>query len=126
MISGCGIVRARGPKKLITLAPTDTVGHAIELMRKYDIEHLPVMEEKNPIGSISEGGLFQKLIDFPGLPQEPVSAHLEPSFPVVGLDTPLEKTSRSITKDMGAALTKDEAGQYHIVTKYDIIQSIGN
>ncbi|MEN9525618.1 MAG: hypothetical protein RLZZ256_1002, partial [Bacteroidota bacterium] len=45
---------------------------------------------------------------------------------IVGLDTPLEKVGRGITKDQGAVLTRDEAGQYHIITKYDIIQSAGN
>ena len=119
------VVSARGPKKLITLSAGDPVSEAIHLMRKYDIEHIPVFSESGPIGSISESGLFQKLIDNPGLPQETIDSHLEPSFPVVSLDMPLEKLSRSISKDRGAVLTRDEAGQYHIVTKYDIIQSVG-
>jgi cystathionine beta-synthase len=120
------IVSARGPKKLITLSAEDKIADAIALMRKYDIEHLPVMTDGQPVGSISEGGLFQKLIDNPALPSEPISAHLEQAFPIVGLDTPLEKVGRGITKDQGAVLTRDEAGQYHIITKYDIIQSAGN
>lgn len=120
------VVSARGPKKLITLTPNDNVSAAIELMRKYDIEHIPIFEGSAPIGSVSEGGLFQKLIDHPALPHDRIGNHLEPSFPTVSLDTPLEKLSRTISKDMGAVLTRDEAGQYHIVTKYDIIQSIGN
>ncbi|MFM7672632.1 MAG: pyridoxal-phosphate dependent enzyme [Bacteroidota bacterium] len=119
------VVNARGPKKLITLCPTDPVSLAIELMRKYDIEHIPVMEHGLPVGSVSESGLFQRLIDRPTLPQETIGSHVESSFPEVNLDTPLEKLSRTINKEVGAVLTKDEAGQYHIVTKYDIIQSLG-
>jgi len=120
------VVSARGPKKLITLTPSDKVSAAIELMRKYDIEHIPIFSDSLPIGSVSEGGLFQKLIDHPALPHDLIGSHLEPAFPIVSLDTPLEKLSRTINKDMGAVLTRDEAGQHHIVTKYDIIQSIGN
>jgi cystathionine beta-synthase len=120
------VVSARGPKKLITLSPSDKVSAAIELMRKYDIEHIPIFSDSLPIGSVSEGGLFQKLIDHPALPHDLIGSHLEPAFPIVSLDTPLEKLSRTINKDMGAVLTRDEAGQHHIVTKYDIIQSIGN
>ncbi len=120
------VVSARGPKKLITLQPQDTIAAAIQMMRKYDIEHIPIMENGIPVGSISESGLFQKLIDNPGLMQATVAENMEPAFQVVGLDTPLETLSRSINRETGAALTKDEAGQYHIVTKYDILQSIGN
>lgn len=120
------VVNSRGPKKLLTLAPTDTIAKAIELMRKYDIEHIPILDEGQPVGSVSESGLFQKLIDSPTLPHAVIGDHLEPNFPQVSLDTPLEKLSRLINKEVGAALTKDEAGQYHIVTKYDIIQSLGN
>ena len=58
--------------------------------------------------------------------QNSIKNNLEPNFPQVSLDTPLEKLSRTINKEVGAVLTKDEAGQYHIVTKYDIIQSLGN
>ena len=120
------VVNSRGPKKLITLSPSDRIGSAIEWMRKYDIEHIPVMEAGTPIGSISESGLFQKLIDTPTLPHSLVGDHMETAFPQVSVDTPLEKLSRMITKENGAVLTKDEAGQYHIVTKYDIIQSLGS
>jgi len=120
------VVNSRGPKKLLTLSPTDPISKAIELMRKYDIEHVPILDQGQPVGSVSESGLFQKLIDSPTLPHSMIGDHLEPSFPQVSLDTPLEKLSRTINKEVGAVLTKDEAGQYHIVTKYDIIQSLGN
>ena len=120
------VVNSRGPKKLLTLSPTDPISKAIELMRKYDIEHVPILDQGQPVGSVSESGLFQKLIDSPTLPHSMIGDHLEPSFPHVSLDTPLEKLSRTINKEVGAVLTKDEAGQYHIVTKYDIIQSLGN
>lgn len=120
------VVNARGPKKLITLSPADQISTAIELMRKYDIEHIPILDNGQPVGSVSESGLFQKLLDAPTLPQANIGDYLESDFPQVGLDTPLEKLSRIINKEVGAVLTKDEAGQYHIVTKYDIIQSLNS
>ena len=55
-----------------------------------------------------------------------VAEVLEPSFPLVAFDTPVERLSHLINKENGAVLAKDEAGSYHIVTKYDVIQSLGN
>ncbi len=51
---------------------------------------------------------------------------MEPAFPVVAYSTPIEKLRTLINKDNGAVLAKDEAGNLHIVTKYDVIQALGN
>ena len=41
-------------------------------------------------------------------------------------DTPAEKLRLYITKENGAVMAKDEAGSYHIITKYDVIAALGN
>jgi cystathionine beta-synthase len=120
------VVSARGTKRLITVEPSQTVLEAVELMKKYDIEQIPVMNGNGPAGAISEGGLFQKIFDNPEIKNAKVQDVIEPSFPVVAYDTPVEKLSHLINKENGAVLAKDEAGNYHIVTKYDVIQSLGN
>ncbi|MBS1761222.1 MAG: pyridoxal-phosphate dependent enzyme [Bacteroidetes bacterium] len=120
------VVSARGNKRLITVAPEQTVAEAVELMKKYDIEQIPVMIGANLTGSISEGGLFQKIFNNPEIKNAKVEDVLEHSFPVVSFDSPVEKLSHLINKENGAVLAKDEAGNFHIVTKYDVIQSLGN
>lgn len=119
------VVSARGIKRLITIDPSQTVAEAVELMKKYDIEHIPVMNSTGPVGAISEGGLFQKIFDNPDLKHAKVQEVLEPSYPIVAFDTPVEKLSHLINKENGAVLAKDEAGNFHIITKYDVIQSLG-
>ena len=49
---------------------------------------------------------------------------MEQAYPMVAFDTPVERLSAYITKEIGAAMAKDESGFYHIVTKHDIIQSL--
>jgi cystathionine beta-synthase len=120
------VVSARGTKRLITIEPQQTVLEAVELMKKYDIEQIPVMNGNGPIGAISEGGLFQKIFANPELKNAKVEEVIEPSFPLVAFDTPVEKLSHLINKENGAVLAKDEAGSFHIVTKYDVIQSLGH
>lgn len=119
------VVSARGTKKVITVEASQTVSEAVELMKKYDIEHIPVMNGAGPVGAISEGGLFQKIFDNPEIKNAKVADVLEPAYPIVAFDTPVEKLSNLINKENGAVLSKDEAGNYHIVTKYDVIQSLG-
>ena len=119
------IVNARGKQRTITVGPSQTVSEAVELMREYDIEHIPVMNGNGPIGSISEGGLFQKVFSNPDIKTEKVDQVMEKAFPIVEFETPIEKLRTLINKENGAVLSKDEAGNLHIVTKYDVIQALG-
>lgn len=115
-----------GKQKLVTIEPTRTVSDAVELMRKYDIEHIPVINGSGPVGAISESGLFQKIFSNPDIKNASIETVMEPAFPIVDINTPIEKLRTLINKDNGAVLSKDELGNYHIVTKYDVIQALGN
>jgi cystathionine beta-synthase len=118
------IVNARAGKKLVTIQPTHTVAEAVELMKKYDIEQIPVMNGNGIVGAVSENGLFQKVFSNPEIKNSTVESVMEPAYPIVAFDTPVERLGSLITKENGAVLAKDEKGDYHIVTKYDVIQSL--
>jgi cystathionine beta-synthase len=119
------IVNARsGKQKLIAVTLDQSIAEAVELMKKYDIEHIPVMNNGVPVGSISENGLFQKMFSNPDIRQLSVAAMLEHAYPLVDFNTPVERIGTLITKENGAVLSRDETGNYHIVTKYDIIQAM--
>jgi cystathionine beta-synthase len=119
------VVNARGKQKLITIEPTQSVADAVELMKKYDIEHIPVINKDGEIiGSVSESGLFQKVFSNPEIRTEKIEQVMEKSFPMVAFDTPIEKLGTLINKENGAVLAKDESGSFNIVTKYDIIQAL--
>lgn len=119
------VVSGRGSKqKLIKVSPDQPVNEAIELMKKYDIEHIPVFEQEQNVGSISENGLFNKILHHNDLKEKKIREVMESPFPEVAFDTPVERLGKYINKENGAVLGKDESGAYHIVTKYDIIQSL--
>ena len=114
-----------GKQKLVTVEPSQTVAEAVDLMKKFDIENIPVMNGNGPIGAISENGLFQKIFSNPDIKNSKVENVMERPYPMVEFNTPVEKLSTLINKENGAVLSKDEAGNYHIVTKYDVIQALG-
>lgn len=119
------IVSSRGSKqKLISINSKHTVSEAVSLMRKYEIEHIPVIDNETIVGSISENGLFQKLFSNPEIKETEVQYVLENSYPLVDFNTPVEKISALINKENGAILSKDESGMIHIITKYDILQAL--
>lgn len=118
------VINGRGSKKIITVTPTQTVMEAITLMKKYDIENIPVLEAGVNVGAISESGLFSKILNDVDIKNQPIQQVMEKPYPEVSFDTRVERLSTFITKENGAVLSKDDSGTYHIVTKYDIIQSL--
>ena len=94
-------------------------------MKKYDIEHIPVVKMGGDlIGSISENGLFQKIFSNPEIKTEKIEQVMEKPIPIVAFDTPVEKLGSLINKENGAVLAKDEGGNFQIITKYDVIQAL--
>lgn len=118
------LVSGRGTKRLVTIDLKQTVAEVIELMKKYDIENFPVMNGDGIVGSLSESGLFKKILSDPEIKDQQVQNVMEKPYPIVPFDTPVERLSNLISKETGAVLSKDDSGNYHIVTKYDIIQSL--
>ncbi|GAB3367831.1 pyridoxal-phosphate dependent enzyme [Arachidicoccus ginsenosidivorans] len=118
------IISGRKDNKLIAIEPDKTVVQAVELMKKFDIENIPVKQGDEFIGSISESGLFQKIFANPELKNEKVSQVMEKPYPIVAMETPIEKSSHLISRENGAILVADELGNHHIVTKFDFIHSL--
>ena len=118
------LVGGRGTQKLITVSPLQTVIEVIDLMKKYDIENIPVFKGEENIGSISANGLFDKILNNPDIKKSTVESAMEKPYPYVAFDMAVERLSSFISKEIGAVLSKDESGLQHIVTKYDIIQSL--
>src|SRR5450631_3062443 len=104
------LVSGRGTKKLVTISPKQKVAEAIAMMKKYDIENVPVMNGEGIIGSLSEGGLFDKILSDPEIKNQTVESVMEKEYPIVAFDTPVEKLSKLISKQTGAVLSKDETG----------------
>ncbi len=118
------IVNSRTRQKLITIQKEATVAEAVALMDEYDIENLPVMQNSENAGSVSQQGLFSKLFSNPDIKNQTIDTVIERPYPEVKFDTPLEKLSGLINKENGAVLGKDELGNYHIVTQYDVLKSL--
>ncbi len=118
------IVSGRAGQKLVTVTPEHSVSEAVELMKEYDIEQIPVLQSNELVGSLSESGLFQKIFSNPEIKNATVASVIEHAYPVVDFVTPVEKLGSLINKENGEVLAKDEKGDYHIVTKYDVIQSL--
>jgi len=110
--------------QLVTVKPNDSIAVAIDKMNKYDISQIPVKENGEFVGSLDDTHLFSQLLEDPELKTKEVKDILQPSFPFVASDTPIEKITNKINKKNNAVLVKDLDNRIHIITRQDIIQAI--
>jgi cystathionine beta-synthase len=118
------IVNSRGSHPLVTIYPEQTVGEAVDRMKELHIENIPVLKSGILVGAVSESGLFNIMLgNGTDIRSKKIQEVIEEPYPVVAFDTTVERISSLISKENGAVLAKDESGNYHIVTKYDVLQS---
>jgi cystathionine beta-synthase len=110
--------------KLVTVSPDQTVLEAIEKMKKYDISQIPVFENDKPIGTVDEHSLFKKMVDSPEIKSAKISEVMDKSLPFIECNEYLESASKMMTKEVAGLLTKTYSGNYHIITKQDVINML--
>ena len=110
---------------LVTLYAEELVSHAIDRMRKFGISQIPVMRDGKFVGAVNDNRVYQLLVDQPELRDTAVSTIMEAAFPVVKEDAKIEQISKLINKDVHAVLVELNDGNFHIVTRHDLISAIG-
>lgn len=117
------LIGGLGRRRLVTLSTSDTVAEAMTLMKKYDIEQIPVLDGDELKGCVTQNGLFKRLLEDNDLKERTISEVLEAPMPIVPMNTRVDHLAQLITKDNGGVLTRDESGGLHILTQYDILNA---
>jgi cystathionine beta-synthase len=117
------LIGGLGRRRLVTLDAESPVSEAMAAMKKYDIEQIPVMVNGAMSGSITQSGLFKKLMEDADIKDKKISEVIEAAMPVVSMETRVDRLTQFINKDNAGVLAKDDSGDYHILTKYDIINA---
>lgn len=122
-ITAASIVGRKELKKFLTVAPNQTLGEAIGLMKELGLSQLPVMEDNKVVGSVTDHSLLTHLLDGSDRNQK-VSTVMGKPFPYVDWTSTSKEISGSINRENSAVLVKDMGGTTHIITEYDLIQAI--
>ncbi|MEX2702115.1 MAG: CBS domain-containing protein [Candidatus Baldrarchaeia archaeon] len=109
---------------VITIKSSNKVKKAIELMEKYAISQLPVVNDKGvPVGSITESTVLKKLLS--GEPEKilklKVEEIMEESFPTITPSTNIKDIQQLILKKYPAVLVMEKGKIVGIITKIDLI-----
>jgi cystathionine beta-synthase len=119
------IIDSKGKAEMLTVNQTDSIRHCFDLMKKHDISQMPVLQDGEIIGSITESEVLSFILENPVLHTEKIAGDImgEP-FPTVAENLAFKQLNKYISKKVPAVVVEDKAGQKHILTQYDIIQMI--
>ncbi len=119
------VIALKKDKRFISIQKTETVKYAFELMKEYEISQMPVMDNGSIVGSITESTVLSYLLENPlANTKKTVDAMMSKPFPTVREDLSLRQLSQYITEKIPAVIARDRMDTFHILTKYDIIQSM--
>lgn len=112
-------------KPVISIQSNVTVSESVNTMKKSGVSQLPVYSGTRLVGSITESQIVQLLstLDDPrSILSKPVANYLQPSFPVVSGDTPVEALF-SLFKFVPAVLVGTGDKVEGVITKIDMLSA---
>jgi cystathionine beta-synthase len=110
-------------KEFISINPDTAIQEVLRLMRDFDISQLPVIENEEWVGSVGEQQVITALSEN-RLQNSSVRDIMAPALPVVSEDMTVSQLSKIISRQTPAVIVKKTAGDYQIISQYDLIQSL--
>jgi cystathionine beta-synthase len=109
---------------LVVVDPGQTVREALALVTDHDISQLPVFQDGQPIGAVSEETLMARIIEDPLVLQEPIASLMDEPLPAVPSDASVEDIARLLTRHNPAVLVQDGGAFTGIITRYDLVRQL--
>ncbi len=110
-------------KEFISINPDTAIQEVLRLMRDFDISQLPVMENEEWVGSVGEQQVISALSEN-RMQNSSVRDIMGPALPVVSEDMTVSQLSKIISRQTPAVIVKKTAGDFQIISQYDLIQSL--
>jgi cystathionine beta-synthase len=116
--------KENGAPALVHVGPEATVRQALNLMSTYNVSQLPVLDGGDGVGAVSEQALMAKALAEQGTLDQPVGALMDPPFPVVDADLPVDRLMTLLSRGTPAVLVRRSGAIAGIVTRYDVLHQM--
>ncbi len=114
--------KAKNLPQLISVDSSATIQHAFDLIKQFDISQIPVIDNGKSVGSIDDGDLMTAVLENSSLLDKPVSQIMKPTYPIIGIEAPIEHAVELLTKKNSAVIIEENKKIAGIVTRYDVIE----
>ncbi|HEY6542027.1 MAG TPA: pyridoxal-phosphate dependent enzyme, partial [Ktedonobacteraceae bacterium] len=107
---------------VVSVAPTDSIADAVELLRRYGISQTPVMERGHMVGSLTENLLLRHLASGEPLTSMVVGDLQGPPFPQLQADALAHEAYTLFSSGQSAVAVMRDDQLEGIVTKSDLLE----
>jgi predicted transcriptional regulator len=110
--------------RIVSVQKTEPVSKVVQLMKSHGYSQVPVLDGKQPVGSISEKTILRQILngkDLSHISALPAAEIMEEAFPQVADDAPLPLIS-SLLQVYSAVLVSKKGMVVGIITKADLLR----
>ncbi|TMK79705.1 MAG: cystathionine beta-synthase [Actinobacteria bacterium] len=117
---------------LITIAPHQKVGEAIDLMQRYSISQLPVVRNgeleslADVIGSLQDRDLLDRVFKNPDALHEDVAAAMQPPLAAIDAGEPLDEVFSTLSGRTNAVVVAKEGKPIGVLTRTDLLEYLAH
>ncbi len=125
------VLRSIDPERLpgerLVSVPADmTLSDAIDVMTGHGISQVPVTENGDVVGSLVEQGVLSRLLREPDARARLVRDVMDEPFPIVQASSPVRELAAHLQGHCTAVLVRHEDGALSILTRADLIRTLGS
>jgi cystathionine beta-synthase len=112
--------RSTGVPELVSVKSSDKVFEALEMMDKYNLSTIPVIDGDECVGSLRESKIIDKVINDRNVSGKDVKQIMEKKLPMIDFDTPFPKALDMLHKENAILITQHGIIK-GILTRYDVL-----
>ncbi|HZU13285.1 MAG TPA: cystathionine beta-synthase [Chloroflexota bacterium] len=118
--------------ELVTVAPAELVGNAIQKLQEYGISQMPVAEWHNGhsvgdiVGSIQEKSLLARVFREPDMVERPVGEVMEEPLETVEIIEPIETIIGPLLGEDTAVIAREGEKPVGVITRSDLLEYIAH
>lgn len=113
--------KKRPMDQCITVTSETTATEAMRIMRQFEISQLPVVDDGDLVGVVTEGPIIDLMISKKDLDQVHLKEIMDEPLPVVELTTGVDRISALLASGNHAVMVRMGDSNYGIITKFDLI-----
>ncbi len=120
---------AQGMPPLVTVEPGRLVGEAIDLMQRYGISQLPVVDDSDGravIGTLQERTLLDRVYRDPSVVTTSVSAAMDAPLSQVGVESSIDDAFEPLLRGEQAVLVVEGGKPVAVITRADLLEFVAH
>jgi cystathionine beta-synthase len=118
------LLRAMGPRTLITATSADTVGGTIRIMKEKGISQVPVLDDGRLVGIVTESDLLRKVIEGHATPQSAVAEVMFRNVRTVHAEEDAGVLTGLFAEGCVALVVDDDRRLLGLMTKMDLVDQL--